>query len=46
MDKMVLDIINNKLNIKMSQISIDRSYRLGKGKGPGQKLQAFIVNFT
>ena len=31
-DKMVLDVVNNKLNIKMSQISIDRSHRLGKRK--------------
>ena len=36
-DEMVLDVINNKLNIEMSQISIDRSHRLGKQKGPGQK---------
>ena len=34
-DEMVLDVINNKLNIEMSQISIDRSHRLGKRKGPG-----------
>ena len=36
-DEMVLDVINNKLNINMSQISIDRSHSLGKRKGPGQK---------
>ena len=29
-DEMVLDVINNKLNIEMSQISIDRSHRLEK----------------
>ena len=45
-DKMVLDVVNNKLNIKMSQISIDRSHRLGKRKGPGQKPRAIIVKFT
>ena len=45
-DEMVLDVINNKLNIEMSQISIDRSHRLGKRKGPGQKLRAIIVKFT
>ena len=45
-DEMVLDVINNKLNIKMSQISIDRSHRLGKRKGPGQKPRAIIVKFT
>ena len=43
---MVLDLINNKLNIEISQISIGRSHRLGKRKGPGQKLQAIIVKFT
>ena len=43
---MVLDVINNKLNIEMSQISIDRSDRLGKRKGPGQKPRAIIVKFT
>ena len=43
---MVLDVINNKLNIEISQISIDGSHRLGKQKGPGQKPQAIIVKFT
>ena len=37
MDKMVLDVINDKLNMEMSQVSIDRSHRLGKRKGPCQK---------
>ena len=32
-DEVVLDVINNKLNIEMSQINIDRSHRLGKRKG-------------
>ena len=45
-DEMVLDVISNKLNTEMSQISIDRSHRLGKRKGPGQKLRAIIVKFT
>ena len=45
-DEMVLHIINKKLNIELSQISIDRSYRLGKWKGLGQKAQAIIVKFT
>ena len=36
-NEVVLDAINNKLNIEMSQISIGRSHRLGKRKGPGQK---------
>ena len=45
-DEMVLDVINNKLNIEMSQISIDRSHRLGKRRGPGQKPRATIVKFT
>ena len=45
-DEMVLDIINNKLNIEMSQISIYRGHRLGKRKGPGQKPRAIIVKFT
>ena len=45
-DKIVLDAINNKLNIKMSQISIDRSHRLGKWKSPGQKPRAIIVKST
>ena len=45
-DEMCLDVINNKLNIEMSQISIDRSHRLGKRKGPGQKPRAIIVKFT
>ena len=31
-DEMVLDVINKKLNIEISQISIDRSHRLGNGK--------------
>ena len=45
-DEMVLDVISNKLNTEMSQISIDRNHRLGKRKGPGQKLRAIIVKFT
>ena len=43
---MILDAINNKLNIKMCQISIDSSHRLGKRKGPSQKPRAIIVKFT
>ena len=46
MDEMVLDIISNKLNIDISQISIDRGDSLGKPKGPGQKPRAIIVKFT
>ena len=45
-DEMVLDVINNKLNIEMSQICIDKSHRLRKWKGPGQKPRAVIVKFT
>ena len=45
-DEMVLDVISNKLNTEMSQTSIDGSHRLGKRKGPGQKLRAIIVKFT
>ena len=45
-DEMVLDVINNKLNIEMSQISIGRSHRLGKRKGPCQKPRAIIAKFT
>ena len=45
-DEMVLDVISNKLNIEMSQISFDRSHRLGKRKGPGQKPPAITVKFT
>ena len=45
-DEMVLDIINNKLNIAMSQISIGRSHRLGKPEGPGHKPRAIIVKFS
>ena len=45
-DEMVLDVISNKLNIEMSQISIDRSHRLGKRKVPGQKPRAIIIKFT
>ena len=43
---MVLDVINNKLNMEMSQIIIDRSHRLVKRKGLGQKPRAIIVKFT
>ena len=43
---MVLDVINDKFNMEMSQVSIDRSHRLGKRKGPGQKPRAIIVKFT
>ena len=43
---MVLDVISNKLNIEMSQISIDRSHSLGKRKDLGQKPRAIIVKFT
>ena len=43
-DEMVLDVINDKLNMEMSQGSIDRSHNLGKRKG--QKPRAIIVNFT
>ena len=42
-DEMVLDVINN---IEMSQISIGKSHRLGKQKGPAQKPRAIIVKFT
>ena len=45
-DEMVLDVINNKLNIEMCQTNIDRSHRLGKRKGPGQKPRAVVVKFT
>ena len=45
-DEMVLDVINNKLNIEISQINIDRSHRLGKRKGPVQKPRAILVKFT
>ena len=45
-NEMVLDVINNKLYIEMSQISIDRKYRLGKRKDPGQKSRAIILKFT
>ena len=41
---MVLDVINDKLNMEMSQVSIDGSHRLGKRKG--QKPRAVIVKFT
>ena len=34
-DEMVLDVINDKLNMEISQVSIDQSHRLGKRKGPG-----------
>ena len=43
---MVLGTIDNKLNIKMFQISIDKSHRFRKWKDPGQKPQAIIVTFT
>ena len=45
-DEIVLHVISNKLNIEMSQISIDKSQRLGKRKGPDQKPRATIVKFT
>ena len=45
-DEMVLDVINDKLNMEMSLVSIDRSHRLGKWKDPGQKPRAIIVKFT
>ena len=45
-NEMVLDVINNKPYIEMSQISIDRKYRLGKRKDPGQKSRAIILKFT
>ena len=45
-DEMVLDVVNNKLHIEMSQISTNRSHRLGKRKDPGQKPRAIIVKFT
>ena len=38
--------IKDKLNMKMSQVSIGRSHSLGKRKGPNQKTQAIIVKFT
>ena len=43
---MILNVINGKLNIKMSQINIGRSHRLGRLKGPVQKSRAIIVRFT
>ena len=45
-DEMCLGVINNKLNVETSQVSIDRSHRLGKQKGHGQKPRAIIVKFT
>ena len=42
MDEMILNVINNKLNNKMSQISVNRSHRLGKWKVPGQKPRAKV----
>ena len=45
-DEMISDGITDKLNIEMSQTSVDRSPRLGKRKGPGQKLRAIIVKLT
>ena len=45
-DEMVLDVVNNKLNIEISQISIDRNHSLEKRKGPCQKPRAVIVKFT
>ena len=45
-DEMVLDVINSKLDFKMSQINIDRSHRLGKRKDPRQKPQTITVKFT
>ena len=45
-DEMVLGVINNKLNIEMSQISIDKSHTLGKQKGPGPKPQAITIKLT
>ena len=44
--KIVLDVISNRSNIEMCQVSIERSHRLGKRNGPGQKPQAIIVKFT
>ena len=44
--EMALYVISNNLNIEMSQISIDRSQRLGKRKVPGQKPRAIIIKFT
>ena len=46
MDEMVLGIISNKLNIEISQISINRGHSLGKRKGPGLKPRAIIVKFA
>ena len=45
-DEIVLDAINNKLNFEISQISINRSHRLGKRKGSVQKSRAIILKFT
>ena len=42
-DEMVLDIINNKVNIEMSQISIEKSHRFRKRKV--QNPRAIIVKF-
>ena len=36
----------NKLKMEMSQISIDKSHRLGKRTGPGQKPRGIIVKLT
>ena len=45
-NEICLGVINNKLNIELSQVSIDRSHRLGKWKSPGQKPPAIIATFT
>ena len=45
-DEMISDVINKNLIIEMSQIGIDRSPRLGKRKGSGQKPRAVTVKFT
>ena len=45
MDEIFLDILSNKLNKELSQISID-SYSLLKWTGLGQKPRRIIVKFT
>ena len=45
-NEMVLDVINDKLSMEISHVSIDRSHKLGKRKSTGQKLRAIIVKFT
>ena len=45
-DKLVLNIINNDLEIDLTEIAIDRTHRIGDPKKKKKKVRPIIVKFV